>query len=208
MIRNRIRPLHINRRLVLLFLFRLEDLPGRFNELVQDNGVRLPVYQADSPAHIQLQGYCPERLELVFDVGRDQAHMTVLKRTQHGVQIHNPGVFADPDVRIVLFDQFPEPRQAVKAVDDDMLPPQVVERQALPGGERMVGRHQAVPALPEQRLEKPAGGFETREYCYENGIIDYVKELAGDSPLTQPRFIQSERRGRDREDKEEILISL
>ena len=56
------------------------------------------------------------------------------------------------------------------------------------------------------RLEKPGGGFETREYLYANGIVDYVKELAGESPLTQPRFIQAERKGRDREDKEEYRL--
>ena len=58
------------------------------------------------------------------------------------------------------------------------------------------------------RLEKPVGGFETREYCYENGIIDYVKEIAGESPLTQQRFIQTERKGRDREDKEEYRLKI
>ena len=58
------------------------------------------------------------------------------------------------------------------------------------------------------RLEKPGGGFETREYLYVNGIVDYVKELAGESPLTQPRFIQAERKGRDREDKEEYRLKI
>ena len=58
------------------------------------------------------------------------------------------------------------------------------------------------------RLEKPGGGFETREYLYANGIVGYVKELAGESPLTQPRFIQAERKGRDREDKEEYRLKI
>ena len=58
------------------------------------------------------------------------------------------------------------------------------------------------------RLEKPEGGFETREYLYPNGIVDYVKELAGDAPLTQPRFIQTERKGRDREDKEDYKLKI
>ena len=58
------------------------------------------------------------------------------------------------------------------------------------------------------RLEKPGGGFETREYLYANGIVDYVKELAGESLLTQPRFIQAERKGRDREDKEEYRLKI
>ena len=58
------------------------------------------------------------------------------------------------------------------------------------------------------RLEKPGGGFETREYLYADGIVAYVKELAGESPLTQPRFIQAERKGRDREDKEEYRLKI
>ncbi len=58
------------------------------------------------------------------------------------------------------------------------------------------------------KLEKPSGGFEVRDYLYPNGITDYVKELAGDDPLTQPYFIQTERRGRDREDKDEYRVKI
>ena len=52
------------------------------------------------------------------------------------------------------------------------------------------------------------GKFETTDFRYENGIIDYVTELAGDDPLTAPVFWQSERRGRDREDKGEYKVKL
>ena len=59
------------------------------------------------------------------------------------------------------------------------------------------------------RLRDQVGGrFETTEFRYENGIIDYVKELAGDDPLTQPVFWQTERRGRDRADKPEYKVKL
>jgi DNA gyrase subunit B len=59
------------------------------------------------------------------------------------------------------------------------------------------------------RLRDQVGGkFETRDFLYENGIIDYVRELAGDDPLTQPVFWQTERRGRDREDKPEYKVKL
>lgn len=51
-------------------------------------------------------------------------------------------------------------------------------------------------------------GFETTDFLYKNGIIDYVTELAGDDALTQPIFIESERRGRDREDKPEYKVKL
>lgn len=36
------------------------------------------------------------------------------------------------------------------------------------------------------RLEKDGGGFETKDYCYENGITDYVREIAGDTAFTEP----------------------
>ncbi len=50
--------------------------------------------------------------------------------------------------------------------------------------------------------------FETTDFKYENGIEDYVKELAGDNPLTQPVFWQTERKGRDRADKDEYKVKL
>ena len=56
--------------------------------------------------------------------------------------------------------------------------------------------------------DQVSGKFETTEFRYENGIIDYVKELAGDDPLTQPVFWQTERKGRDRADKPEYKVKL
>ncbi len=38
--------------------------------------------------------------------------------------------------------------------------------------------------------------------------MDYVKELAGEDPLTQPVFWQTERKGRDRADKPEYKVKL
>ena len=58
------------------------------------------------------------------------------------------------------------------------------------------------------RMEKPEGGFETKDFLYPNGIVDYVTERAGESPLTAPYFIQTERRGRDREDKDEYRVKI
>ncbi len=52
------------------------------------------------------------------------------------------------------------------------------------------------------------GKFETTEFKYENGIVDYVTELAGEKSLTAPVFWQSERKGRDREDKPEYKVKL
>ena len=50
--------------------------------------------------------------------------------------------------------------------------------------------------------------FDVTEYVYENGILDYVNEIAHDSPLTSPYFISAERRGRDRADKPEYKVKL
>ena len=59
------------------------------------------------------------------------------------------------------------------------------------------------------RFRNEVGGkFETTDFQYENGIEDYVKELAGESSLTQPVFWQTERRGRDRADKPEYKVKL
>ena len=50
--------------------------------------------------------------------------------------------------------------------------------------------------------------FEVTDYVYENGILDYVHEIAADNPLTTPYFISAERRGRDREDKPAYKVKL
>ena len=54
--------------------------------------------------------------------------------------------------------------------------------------------------------ETTPGRFETTDFLYENGIQDYVKELSGEKSLTAPVFWQTERKGRDREDKPEYKI--
>ncbi len=50
--------------------------------------------------------------------------------------------------------------------------------------------------------------FESFEYCYENGIQDYVKELAGDKALTTPQYWECERVGRDREDLNDYKLKI
>ena len=52
------------------------------------------------------------------------------------------------------------------------------------------------------------GKFETTDFIYENGILDYVTELAGEEPLTAPVFIEAQRRGRDRDDLPEYKVKL
>jgi len=59
------------------------------------------------------------------------------------------------------------------------------------------------------RFRNQTGGkFETTEFRYENGILDYVKELSGENTLTLPIFIDSEKKGRDRADKPEYKVKI
>jgi len=58
------------------------------------------------------------------------------------------------------------------------------------------------------RDEVEPGTFEEMEFLYENGITDYVTELAGEGSLTAPVFWQTEKRGRDRADKDEYKVKL
>ena len=55
-------------------------------------------------------------------------------------------------------------------------------------------------------LEQEDGTFENTKYLYENGIRDYITELAGDTSLTVPVLWHLETQGRDREDKEEYKL--
>ncbi len=50
--------------------------------------------------------------------------------------------------------------------------------------------------------------FETTDYLYDNGILDYVAETVGENGLTAPVFIEAERRGRDREDMADYKVKL
>ena len=50
--------------------------------------------------------------------------------------------------------------------------------------------------------------FESTEFCYQNGIVDHAKEIAGEDALTQVQFWQAERRVRDRADKPEYKTKI
>ena len=58
------------------------------------------------------------------------------------------------------------------------------------------------------RNETAPGKFETADFYYENGILDYVRELTEDQALTMPQFREAERKGRDREDKPEYKVKI
>ncbi len=53
-----------------------------------------------------------------------------------------------------------------------------------------------------------AAKFDTIEYCYNDGISDYVKELADDNAFTAPQYWECERRGKDREDLPEYKLKI
>lgn len=57
--------------------------------------------------------------------------------------------------------------------------------------------------------EETAGGkFNTTEFCYQNGIQDYVEELAGDTAFTTPQYWECERVGRDRADLNDYKLKI
>ncbi len=56
--------------------------------------------------------------------------------------------------------------------------------------------------------ETAPGEFESFEYYYENGIVDYVKELCQGKELTGVHFVEAERKGRDREDLDEYKVRM
>lgn len=51
-------------------------------------------------------------------------------------------------------------------------------------------------------------GFDTTEFLYEDGITDHVKEIVGDSAMTSVLSWQTERKVRDREDKDEYKCKI
>ena len=55
-----------------------------------------------------------------------------------------------------------------------------------------------------------ANKFETTEYRYENGIVDYLNELtaADNGAFTMPQYWEADRKGRDRDDKPEYKVRI
>ena len=50
--------------------------------------------------------------------------------------------------------------------------------------------------------------FEEEQFCYENGIRQYIEELVGDNAFTMPTFWETERRGRDAENRPEMKLKI
>ncbi len=56
------------------------------------------------------------------------------------------------------------------------------------------------------RWEKEDGTFDEESYYYENGITDYISELAGDTAETKIARFHLETKGRDREDMKDYKL--
>ncbi len=58
------------------------------------------------------------------------------------------------------------------------------------------------------RKEVTPGKFETEEFLYENGIVEYLDELTGGNAMTMTQYWETERKGRDREDLAEYKVKI
>ncbi|WP_322199711.1 DNA gyrase/topoisomerase IV subunit B [Acutalibacter intestini] len=56
--------------------------------------------------------------------------------------------------------------------------------------------------------ETAPGAFEQTDFCYENGILDHARELAGEDSLTPVQLWQSEKRVKDRADMAEYNTKI
>lgn len=74
----------------------------------------------------------------------------------------------------------------------------VIKRQAVVNsGIKFIYRNETFP-----------GNFESTEFLYQNGIVDYAEEISGENRITPVQFISAERRGRDRDDKPEYKLKM
>ncbi|MDO4608122.1 MAG: toprim domain-containing protein [Clostridia bacterium] len=56
--------------------------------------------------------------------------------------------------------------------------------------------------------EQQGARFITQDIVYQNGITDYVNETVGEEKLTSVQFWNTERKGKDREDKPEYKVKI
>lgn len=92
-------------------------------------------------------------------------------------------------------------RPDIEVFTDINIPPEYFED--------VMRRQAVVNAGVTFRFRRQVGSrFETVDYKYENGIVGYVSEIVGEDGMTLPYYIESERRGRDREDKPEYKVKM
>ena len=75
---------------------------------------------------------------------------------------------------------------------------------------RDVLKRQAVvnPGIRFKFRNQVGKSFETEEYCYENGIREYLEEIVGDDAFTMPTYWEAERRGRDAANRPEMKLKI
>ena len=56
--------------------------------------------------------------------------------------------------------------------------------------------------------EQQGARFIEKEICYKNGIADYIGEIVGEDPISSIQNWNTERKGRDREDKPEYKVKI
>ena len=56
--------------------------------------------------------------------------------------------------------------------------------------------------------EQQGNKFIQQDIVYNNGIVDYVNEITGEERLSSVQFWQTERKGKDREDKPEYKVKI
>lgn len=122
------------------------------------------------------------RFEKGFNVTADERGFTRNKTTETGTKIH-----WRPDL-----DVFTEIDIGVESLDD------MLKRQSIVNG--------GVEFL--RIAENEDGTLDEKTFFYKNGISDYLTEILGDKSLTTPQLWQTERRGKDREDKEEYKLKM
>lgn len=75
--------------------------------------------------------------------------------------------------------------------------------------QEIIKRQSIVNAGVKFILKNQVGNrFEKYEYLYENGITDYVKEFSGEDAFSNVQYWQTEKMGRDREDKPDYKVKI
>ncbi len=132
-------------------------------------------------AEIHTGGYC---YELQFKAGKINGEM---KKTEYAKKDTGSRIKWKPDLKV-----FTDINVSLEYFQETIKKQAVVNN-----GITFVLRNQ----LTETK-------FETFEYLYENGIVDYVNEFVGDEAFTTVQLWQAERKGRDREDKPEYKLKM
>ncbi len=64
------------------------------------------------------------------------------------------------------------------------------------------------PGVLFEFIDHTPDGVKKFDFCYENGITDYLRELVGEQGLTGVEYWEAERVGRDRDDRDDYKVKL